>query len=64
MIFACVWAVGGLLCKENGVDYKIQFSKNWKLENTKSFPFPTTTDDQITVFDYFVELEESGCPSW
>ena len=64
MIFACVWAVGGMLCKDNGIDHKMNFSKNWKLEFAKGITFPTTQDDQTTVFDYYVELDESGAPSW
>lgn len=64
MIFACVWAVGGMLCKDNGIDHKMNFSKNWKLEFAKGITFPTTPDDQTTVFDYYVELDESGAPSW
>lgn len=64
MIFACIWAVGGLLVKDNGIDYKLQFSKNWKLEYAKGITFPQTTDDKITVFDYCVDFDETGMPFW
>ncbi|CAL6039825.1 Outer-arm_dynein beta [Hexamita inflata] len=64
MIFACIWAVGGILCKDNGVDHKLNFSKAWKLEFSKGITFPQTTDDQISVFDYQAELEETGQPYW
>lgn len=60
MIFACVWAVGGILCKDNGIDHKLNFSKDWKLEFAKGITFPVSSDDKLTIFDYYVELEESG----
>ena len=66
MIFACVWAVGGLLCKDNGIDHKTAFSKNWKLEFSKGVVFPTTAgaDIEYGVFDYYVDVDEYGTPSW
>jgi len=45
------------------VDHKANFAKNWKLQYTKGITFPTK-DDTTSVFDYYVELDESGQPSW
>ena len=56
--------MGGVLCKDNGIDHKLGFSKDWKLEFCKGITFPQSVDDKLTVFDYYVEIEESGQPSW
>lgn len=63
MIFACIWGAGGVLCKENAVDYKANFSKAWKAEYPKNCPFPASTQEEAlaSIFDWCVTLNnETG----
>jgi dynein heavy chain len=51
-----VWAVGGVLCEKDGVDFRREFSIWWKSEQKSSVKFPS----KGTVFDYFVEINSDG----
>ena len=35
-VFAAVWAFGGALCEKDGVKYRQQFDKWWKVSTTGS----------------------------
>ena len=55
-VYALVWAVGGVLCEKDGIDYKKEFSGWWKSEQKSSVKFPS----KGTVFDYYVEIAPDG----
>ena len=57
--WACVWAFGSSLFRDQLVDYRDEFSKWWVTE-FKSIKFPS----QGTVFDYFIRSEDKKFVQW
>lgn len=55
-VYALVWAIGGVLCEKDGIDFRREFSIWWKAEWKSSVKFPS----KGTVFDYFVEIAPDG----
>ncbi|KFG49291.1 dynein heavy chain family protein, partial [Toxoplasma gondii GAB2-2007-GAL-DOM2] len=49
-VFCCIWACGGCLDEQDGIDYRRQFSHWWR-NAWKTIKFPS----KGTVFDYFVD---------
>jgi dynein heavy chain len=58
-VFACVWCIGGGFAEKDGHDYRKEFSNWWK-DKWKTIKFPT----KGTVFDYFVDIENSKLEEW
>jgi len=58
-VFACIWCIGGGYIEKEGKDYKKEFSNWWK-EKWKIIKFP----GKGTVFDYFVDIENSKLEDW
>jgi dynein heavy chain len=58
-VFACVWCVGGAFGMKDGIDFRKTFSNWWK-EKFKQVRFPT----KGSVFDYFVDIENSKFEEW
>jgi dynein heavy chain len=57
--WACVWAFGSTLFKDQIVDYRDEFSKWWVTE-FKQIKFPSSG----TVFDYFIRPEDKKFAPW
>ena len=57
--WACVWAFGGALFKDQLVDWRDEFTKWWNNE-FKQVKFPT----QGLVFDYFIKPEDKKFYPW
>ncbi|XP_040289656.1 dynein heavy chain 11, axonemal [Bufo bufo] len=49
-VFACIWAFGGALHKDQLIDYRAEFS-HWWIKEMKAVKFP----GQGTVFDYYLD---------
>jgi len=58
-VFACIWCIGGGFVEKDGKDYKRDFSNWWK-DKLKVIKFPS----KGTVFDYFVDTEQSKLEQW
>jgi len=58
-VFACIWCIGGGFTEKEGKDYKRDFSNWWK-DKWKVIKFP----GKGTVFDYFVDTENSKLEGW
>jgi len=58
-VFACIWCIGGGYIEKDGKDFKKEFSNWWK-EKWKIIKFPS----KGTVFDYFVDIENSKLEEW
>jgi dynein heavy chain len=58
-VFACIWCIGGGYIEKEGKDYKKEFSNWWK-DKWKVIKFPA----KGTVFDYFVDVENSKLDDW
>jgi len=50
-VYCCVWAIGGVLCEKDSIDFRKDFSNWWKGEWKTSVKFPS----KGTVFDYYVD---------
>ena len=57
--WACVWAFGGALFKDQLVDWREEFSK-WYVAEFKSIKFPS----QGTVFDYYINKDDKKFYNW
>jgi dynein heavy chain len=57
-VFACIWCIGGGYIEKDGKDYRKEFSNWWK-DKWKVIKFPSKT-----VFDYFVDIENSKLEEW
>lgn len=58
-VFACIWCVGGGFAEKDGRDFRKEFSNWWK-DKWKVIKFP----NKGTVFDYFVDLDQSKLEEW
>jgi dynein heavy chain len=58
-VFASVWCIGGGFSEKDGKDFRKEFSNWWK-EKWKTVKFPS----KGTVFDYFVDIENSKLEEW
>ncbi|XP_031759446.1 dynein heavy chain 11, axonemal [Xenopus tropicalis] len=58
-VFACIWAFGGALQRDQLTDYRVEFSRWWTKE-MKSVKFPA----QGTIFDYFLDSKARRFISW
>mmetsp|Transcript_10755 Transcript_10755/g.40251 ORF Transcript_10755/g.40251 Transcript_10755/m.40251 type:complete len:4525 (-) Transcript_10755:51-13625(-) len=58
--FAAVWAFGGPLGVRDGVDYRKQFDKWWRMTWRNQVKFP----DGATVFDFFLDSETKKFERW
>jgi len=58
-VFACIWCIGGGYIEKDGKDFKKDFSNWWK-EKWKIIKFPS----KGTVFDYYVDIENSKLEEW
>ena len=58
-VFASVWCIGGGFAEKDGKDFRKEFSNWWK-EKWKTVKFPS----KGTVFDYFVDIENSKLEEW
>jgi len=58
-VFAAIWCIGGGYIEKDGKDYKKDFSNWWK-EKWKIIKFPS----KGTIFDYFVDIENSKLEEW
>lgn len=58
-VFACIWCIGGGFAEKDGKDFKKEFSNWWK-EKWKTIKFPS----KGTVFDYYVDLENTKLEEW
>ena len=58
-VFACIWCIGGGFAEKDGRDFRKEFSNWWK-DKWKVIKFP----NKGTVFDYFVDLEQSKLEEW
>lgn len=58
-VFATIWCIGGGFGEREGKDYAKEFSNWWKSEY-KVVRFP----GKGTVFDYFVDIENSTLEDW
>ena len=58
-VFSAVWCVGGGFSEKDGHDYRKEFSNWWK-DKWKQVRFPT----KGTVFDYYVDIENSKFEEW
>ena len=58
-VFACIWCIGGGYIEKDGKDFKKDFSNWWK-EKWKIIKFPS----KGTVFDYFVDIDNSKLEEW
>ena len=57
-VFACIWCIGGGYIEKDGKDYRKDFSNWWK-DKWKVIKLPSKT-----VFDYFVDIENSKLEEW
>lgn len=58
-VFACVWAIGAGFSEKDQIDYRKLFSNWWK-DKWKTIKF----QNKGTVFDYFVDIENSRLEEW
>ncbi|KAM9308794.1 LOW QUALITY PROTEIN: dynein axonemal heavy chain 11 [Gastrophryne carolinensis] len=58
-VFACIWAFGGALHKDQLIDYRGEFSQ-WWMKEMKTVKFP----GQGTVFDYYLDNKTRKFLSW
>ncbi|XP_052825334.1 dynein beta chain, ciliary isoform X1 [Octopus bimaculoides] len=58
-VFACIWAFGSTMFRDQLVDYRNEFSK-WWITEFKSIKFP----GQGTVFDYYIDSETKKFEHW
>jgi len=58
-VFACIWCIGGGYAEKDGKDFGKEFSNWWKSEY-KTVRFPS----KGTVFDYYVDIENSTLEDW
>ena len=58
-VFSCVWSIGAGLSEKDGRDYRKEFSTMWK-DKWKVIKFAA----KGTVFDYFVDIEQSKLEEW
>ncbi|XP_069504355.1 dynein axonemal heavy chain 11 [Ambystoma mexicanum] len=58
-VFACIWAFGGALFKDQVTDYRAVFSQ-WWVKEMKAVKFPS----QGTIFDYFLDHETRRFVPW
>jgi dynein heavy chain len=58
-VFAVIWCVGGGYAEKDGKDFSKEFSNWWKSEY-KIVRFPS----KGTVFDYYVDIENSTLEDW
>ncbi|KAM4689042.1 dynein axonemal heavy chain 11 [Discoglossus pictus] len=58
-VFACIWAFGGALHKDQLTDYRVEFSRWWTKE-MKYVKFPT----QGTIFDYYLDNKTRKFVPW
>ncbi|CAH6779586.1 Dnah11 [Phodopus roborovskii] len=58
-VFACVWAFGGTLLRDQLSDYQADFSRWWHKE-MKSVKFPS----QGTIFDYYLDHKTKKFLPW
>jgi dynein heavy chain len=58
-VFACIWCIGGGYTWKEGKNYKQEFSNWWK-DKWKVIKFQS----KGTVFDYFVDTENSKLDDW
>jgi dynein heavy chain len=59
-VFACIWCIGGGFAEKDGHDYRKEFSNWWKDKFKATVKFPA----KGTVFDYYVDLQESKLEEW
>jgi dynein heavy chain len=59
-VFACIWCIGGGFAEKDGHDYRKEFSNWWKDKFKSTVKFPA----KGTVFDYYVDLQESKLEEW
>ncbi|TMS10512.1 Dynein heavy chain 11, axonemal [Larimichthys crocea] len=57
--FACIWAFGGALCRDQLYDYQVEFSQWWTKE-MKTVKLPA----QGTVFDYYLDPQTRRFLPW
>ena len=58
-VFAAIWCIGGGFAEKDGKDFRKEFSNWWK-EKWKTIKFPS----KGTVFDYYVDIENSKLEEW
>ncbi|XP_069067570.1 dynein axonemal heavy chain 11 [Pleurodeles waltl] len=58
-VFACIWAFGGALFRDQLADYRVVFS-HWWTKEMKAVKFPT----QGTIFDYFLDHKTKKFVPW
>ncbi|KAG8573239.1 hypothetical protein GDO81_012334 [Engystomops pustulosus] len=58
-VFACIWAFGGALHKDQLIDYRAEFSQ-WWIKELKAVKFP----GQGTVFDYYLDNKARKFIPW
>jgi len=58
-VFATIWCIGGGFAEKDGKDFSKEFSNWWKSEY-KIVRFPS----KGTVFDYYVDIENSTLEDW
>ncbi|XP_077576473.1 dynein axonemal heavy chain 11 [Stigmatopora nigra] len=58
-IFACIWAFGGALCRDQVFDYRVEFSK-WWIKEMKTVKLPA----QGTVFDFYIDTQTKRFLPW
>lgn len=57
--FACIWAFGSAMFKDQLIDWRKEFSKWWQIE-FKTVKFPSGG----TVFSYFIEPQTKKLVPW
>ncbi|KAG8443036.1 hypothetical protein GDO86_011741 [Hymenochirus boettgeri] len=58
-VFACIWAFGGALYRDQLIDYRAEFSQWWNKE-MKAIKFPA----QGNIFDYFLDNKTGRFTLW
>ncbi|MEE6466367.1 hypothetical protein FKM82_006924 [Ascaphus truei] len=58
-VFACIWAFGGALHKDQLTDYRAEFSR-WWIKEMKTGKFPM----QGTIFDYYLDNKTRKFMPW
>ena len=58
-MFACIWAFGSAMFRDQLIDWRNEFSKWWQNE-FRAVKFPSAG----TVFSYFIEPETKKLISW
>lgn len=59
-IFASVWAFGGPLGVKDGIDYRKQFDKWWRMTWRNQVKFP----EGATIFDYYLDNQTKKFERW